>query len=311
VEFGECLRATALSSTRILSTQLLVPEIFDELVTDMVAEVKEAVQRKASEARRVELPELERQLQACNSALTNLMNSIERSPSPSLSERLRERERERVLVLEKIRITRDGERVAITRELLQDLVHENLSNLRDVLESNVPLARQLLSEHLLKLYLQPDTETGDNSIHVIGEVDLFSGSIAANKRVLLEGSGTRTLQQHAGVLNFVALFEATEREPCLFFEPLIELLEAEPGLSNEAKRPGEWARLLRRYLGELWDDSKKLGYGATTRCFRVHADLLATRILVEKVPDPATQGHGNLYRLQLKGDVLEKLPLAA
>jgi hypothetical protein len=92
---------------------------------------------------------------------------------------------------------------------------------------------------------------------------------------------------------------------------LIELLEAEPGLSNEAKRSEEWARLLRRYLGERWDDSKKLGYGATTRCFRVHADLLATRILVEKVPDPATQGHGNLYRLQLKGDVLEKLTPAA
>jgi hypothetical protein len=109
----------------------------------------------------------------------------------------------------------------------------------------------------------------------------------------------------------VGLFEATEKEPCLFFEPLIELLEAEPELSKEAKRPQEWARLLRQYLGERWDDSKKLGYGATTRCFRVHADLLATRILVEKVPDPATQGHGHLYQLQLKSDVLEKLTLAA
>lgn len=122
---------------------------------------------------------------------------------------------------------------------------------------------------------------------------------------------TRTPQQHAGFLNFVTLFEATEKEPCLFFEPLIELLEAEPGLSKEAKRPEEWARLLRRYLGERWDDSKKLGYGAIARCFRVHADLLAARILVDKVPDPATQGHGNLYRLRLKGDVLEKLTPAA
>jgi hypothetical protein len=109
----------------------------------------------------------------------------------------------------------------------------------------------------------------------------------------------------------VALFDATEKEPCLFFEPLVELLEAEPGLSNEAKRPEEWARQLRRHLGERWDDSKKLGYGAIARCFRVHADLLATRILVEKVPDPATQGRGKLYRLQLKGDALEKLAPAA
>ena len=109
----------------------------------------------------------------------------------------------------------------------------------------------------------------------------------------------------------MALFEATEKEPCLFFKPLVELLEAEPGLSNEAKKPEEWARLLRRYLGERWDASKKLGYGATARCFRVHADLLATRILVEKVPNPATQGLGNLYRLQLKRDVLEKLTPAA
>jgi hypothetical protein len=45
----------------------------------------------------------------------------------------------------------------------------------------------------------------------------------------------------------VALFEATEKERCLFFEPLIELLEAEPELSKETKRPEEWARLLRRY----------------------------------------------------------------
>src|ERR1700761_6335344 len=103
--------------------------------------------------------------------------------------------------------------VTITRELLQDLVQENLSKLRDVLESNVPLARQLLSGHLLKLYLQPDPDAGDNSIHVVGGFDLFSGSNAANKGVLLEGSGTPTLQQHAGVLNFVALFDATEKEP--------------------------------------------------------------------------------------------------
>jgi site-specific DNA recombinase len=297
--------------TRILSTQLLVPEIFDELVTDVIAEVEAIILREKSEARRAELPELEKHLHACNSALTNLMNSIEHSPSPSLSERLRERDRERVLLMEKIRIARDGQRVTITRALLQDLVQENLSALRDVLESNVPLARELLSGHLLKLYLQPDPDSGDNSIHVVGGFDLFSGSKAANKGVLLQGSGTRTLQQHAGFLNFVALFEATEKEPCLFFEPLIELLEAEPGLSNEAKRPEEWARLLRRYLGERWDDSKKLGYGAIARCFRVHADLLADRILVDKVPDPATQGHGNLYRLQLKGDVLEKLTPAA
>jgi hypothetical protein len=109
----------------------------------------------------------------------------------------------------------------------------------------------------------------------------------------------------------VALFDATEKEPCLLFEPLIELLEAEPGLSHEAKRSEEWARLLRRFLGERWDDSKKLGYGAIARCFRVHADLLANRILVDKVPDPATQGRGNLYRLQLKGGVLEELAPAA
>jgi site-specific DNA recombinase len=293
-------RVVAEQLTRILSTQLLVPEIFDGLVTDVIAEVEAAVQREKGEARRAELPELENHLEACNSALRNLMNSIELSPSPSLSERLRERDRERVLLLERIRVARDGQRVRITRELLQELVHENLSNLRDVLESNVPLARQLLSEHLLKLYLQPDPDTGDNSIHVIGGFDLFSGSNAANKRVLLEGSGTRTSQQHAGFLNFVALFEATEKEPCLFFEPLIELLEAEPGLSKEAKRSEEWARLLRRHLGERWDESKKLGYGAIVRCFRVHADLLDSRILVEKVPDPATQGRSNLYRLQLK-----------
>jgi len=286
--------------TRILSTQLLVPEIFDELVTDVIAEVEATVLREKSEARRSELPELEKDLQACNSALTNLMNSIELSPSLSLSERLRERERERALLLEKIRIARDGQRVTITRELLQDLVQENLSKLQDVLESNVPLARELLSGHLLKLYLQPDPDSGNNSIHVVGGFDLFSGSSAGNKGVLLEGSCTRTPQQHAGFLNFVTLFEATQKEPCLFFEPLIELLEAEPGLSKEAKRPEEWAQLLRGYLGERWDDSKKLGYGAIARCFRVHADLLATRILLEKVPDPATQGQGHLYRLQLK-----------
>ncbi len=304
-------RVVAEQLTRILSTQLLVPEIFDELVTDVIAEVEAAVQREKGEARRTELPELEKHLQACNFALANLTNSIELSPSHSLFERLRERERERVLLLEKIRIARDGQRVKITRDVLQNLVQENLSNLRDVLETNVPLARQLLSEHLLKLYFEPDPDAGDNGIHVIGGFDLFSGSNAANRRVLLEGSGTRTLQQHAGVLNFVALFDTTEKEPCLFFEPLTELLEAEPWLSNEAKRPEEWAWLLRRYLGERWDDSKKLGYGATARCFRVHAELLATRILVEKVPDPATQGHGNLYRLQLKGDVLKTLTPAA
>jgi hypothetical protein len=54
-----------------------------------------------------------------------------------------------------------------------------------VLESDVPLARQLLSGHLLKLYLQPDPDTGNNGIHVFGGFDLFSGSNAANKRVLL------------------------------------------------------------------------------------------------------------------------------
>jgi site-specific DNA recombinase len=297
--------------SRILSTQLLVPEIFDELVTDVIAEVEAIVLREKSEGRRAELPELEKELQACNSVLKNLMDSIEISPLPSLFERLRERDRERTLLMEKIRIARDRQRVTITRELLENLVQENLSELQNVLESNVPLARELLSGHLLKLYLQPDPDSGDNGIHVVGEFDLFSGSHAANKGVLLEGSSTRTLQQHAGFLNFVTLFAATEKEPCLFFEPLMELLEAEPGLSNEAKTSGEWAQLLRQYLGERWDDSKKLGYGATARCFRVHAALLATRIRVEKVPDPATQGHSNLYRLQIKGEGLEELTPAA
>jgi site-specific DNA recombinase len=304
-------RVVAEQLTHILSTQLLVPEIFDELVADVIAEVEAIVLREKSEARHAELPELEKRLQACNSALTNLMNAIELSPLPSLSERLRERDRERVLLLEKIRIARDGQRVTVTRKLLQDLIQENLTELQDVLESNVPLARELLSGYLLKLYLQPDPDSGSNSIHVAGELDLFSGSNAANKGVLLEGSSTPTLQQHAGYLNFVALLDCTQKEPCFFFEPLIELLGAEPDLSENAKSPQEWAWLLREHLGERWDDCKKLGYGATTRCFRVHADLLATRILVEKIPDPATRGHGHLYRLQLKDDALEKLTPAA
>jgi DNA invertase Pin-like site-specific DNA recombinase len=300
-------RVVAEQLTRVLSTQLLVPEVFDELVTNVIAEVQAAVLSEKSVTRQAELPELEKHLQACISAVTNLTNSIEISPSPFLLQRLRERDHERVLLLEKIRIVRDGQRVTITRELLQDLVQENLSKLRDVLESNVPLARELLSGHLLKLYLQPDPDSGDNCILVLGGIDLFNGSNAANRSVLLEGSSTRTPQQHAGVLNFVALFDVTERESCLLFEPLIELLEAEPKLSDKAMTPTEWSQLLLRYLGTRWDDSKKLGYGAITRCFRVHADLLATRILIKKVPDPATQGHGHLYRLELKVDVLEKL----
>ena len=162
---------------------------------------------------------------------------------------------------EKIRISRGKQKLAITRELLQ-LVRENLSELKNVLQSNVPLARQLLSDHLLKLYLWPDPTDDDQGIVVTGEFDLFSGSNAVNKGVLLEGSGTRTLQQHAGVLYFVARFDASEKEPCLFFEPLIEMLEAVPGLSIEPKNAREWAKLLREYLGERWDASKKLGYGA-------------------------------------------------
>jgi DNA invertase Pin-like site-specific DNA recombinase len=69
-------RVVAEQLTRILSTQLLMPEIFDELITDVIAEVDAAVQRERGEARRAELPELEKHLQACNSALTNLMNSL-------------------------------------------------------------------------------------------------------------------------------------------------------------------------------------------------------------------------------------------
>ncbi len=172
---------------RILSTYLLVPETFDELVTDVIVEVKAGIQREKSEARRAELPDLEKQLQTCNAALTNLRTSVELSPSPSIFERLREREHETVFLSEKIRIARDGQRITLTRELLQDLVKENLSNLRDVLESNLPLARQLLSGHLLKLYLYPDPDAGNFSIFVIGELDLFSGSNAVSKRVLLGG----------------------------------------------------------------------------------------------------------------------------
>jgi len=98
----------------------------------------------------------------------------------------------------------------------------------------------------------------------------------------------------------VELFDGTQKEPCLFFKPLIELLGAQPDFSDDANSPEEWARLLREHIGDRWDDSKKFGYGATARCFRVHTDLLSTRILVEKVADPANQGRRNLYRLQLK-----------
>jgi hypothetical protein len=59
-----------------------------------------------------------------------------------------------------------------------------------------------------------------------------------------------TLQQRAGVLYFVARFDATERESCLLFEPLIELLEAAPGRSIEPLRAGNLAELLLQHLGE-------------------------------------------------------------
>lgn len=80
--------------TSIIASQLLVPEIFDPLVSDVIEELKAALKREDNVARAVALSRLEEELDACVSALKNLVAQVERGPSDALINRIQERDRE-------------------------------------------------------------------------------------------------------------------------------------------------------------------------------------------------------------------------
>ncbi|MBW4046304.1 MAG: hypothetical protein HIU87_15110 [Acidobacteria bacterium] len=291
--------------TELLAGQLLVPEHFEILVTKVFFELQSAFDQQLKSISHEEIPKLQDRHDKVCGAIESLIDSIEVSDSPGLSHRLQQREFEKSQLEKKMSLLKGKRKLKLTREDLDGIVRKNIAVLGDVLRTNVPLARLMLSQHLLKLSVYHDSKENPNYAFVIGEIDLFRGENATKNGVLLGDLGTQIPQQHSSssesAFYFATGLDMTPEKDCPFLEPLQELLANNPELSLEAKKPGTWAKLLDSHLGDKRSAKLKLGSGAIGRCFRVHRELIEQHIHMVKVRNPSA-GEGHLYQLTLYGN---------
>ena len=288
--------------TEVLARQLAGPDFLDYLVAAVHDELRNIWKHQSEAGSGETIAELQKTVRDYEKKISNLTDVIASTGNDLLVAALETLAFEKKRKQEKIDALKGTTRNRITREELLALVRDNVANLLDVLKADVPVARQVLQRHVKKLYLHP-SETEDGPIfEVLGEIDLFDGPNDPEKSgVLLGCSGTQTSQQHTDrMYRFYFQIDPHLDLGCPLLEPFCHLLQSQPDLRDQPRRPKDWADLLRGVQPSNPNSGRPLRSGAVGWCLNNHRAILEQRLSVVEVPSP----HGNypLYRLTLLAD---------
>jgi DNA invertase Pin-like site-specific DNA recombinase len=286
--------------TDALTTQLLVPETMNYLVSAVFTELTEALKQQKHELSEDGVQELERAYREGTKKVEHLIDAIENSGLESLSTRLRVLESEQKRLEDKLKAQRNARTVKVALADVQALVERSVTTLLDVLKTDVALARQVLQDHVKKLMLYPSEFGGKPVFEVVGELDLFSPPSDPNDGVLLGVWGTLTAQQHTmdRCFRFTLRIVLDEDSSCHLLEPFCRLLEANPGLSLEPRTPSDWAKLLNELIPDGPSKPKRFTWAVITRCLWFHRAILESRLKIIKTANTTNPGH--LYQLSLR-----------
>jgi site-specific DNA recombinase len=287
--------------TEFLARQLAQPEYLEYLVTAVHDELKDIWKRRNEIGPRETLADLQKAVRDCEKKINNLTNVIASTGNQLLVSALQTLAFEKERKQDKIDAFK-GTRSSITKKELLVLVRDNVANLLEVLNADVPLARQALQRHIKKLYLHP-SETEDGPVfEVLGEIDFFDGPSDPEKSgVLLGGLGTQTPQQHTDrMYRFHFQIDPRFDLECPLLEPFCQLLQSQPELGDQPRRPKDWADLLRGVQPSNPNSGRPLRSGAVGWCLNNHRAILEQRLKVVEVPDP--YNNSSLYRLALLAD---------
>jgi hypothetical protein len=129
--------------------------------------------------------------------------------------------------------------------------------LQQILIRDFAKTRTVLQHMIRELRLVPVRTEKGAAFDVMGEIDLFTPFSGEDKRVLLERSSTRTLQQYTAHVDFLFRFAGemvyTNYDAALPPSPIVEslqkLLRTEPDLLNQVGGSEFWSEHLRRFGG--------------------------------------------------------------
>jgi hypothetical protein len=241
----------------MLIKNLLVPDVMDTFVFCVSEELERFL--KGTSTNRVnavsERKALEASLVAEIQRLMAVILRPESVDSEVLPETLRVKEAELKRVRSDIALLSVPRTASDAKLDLRGMVQGNVQHLQEILMRDFAKTRAVLQHMIRELRLVPiETEKGD-AFYVIGEIDLFTPFSGGDKRVLLDRSNTRTIQQYTDHVDFVFRFAGEivykNYEAALPPSPIIEalrnLLRSEPCLLGQMGGSPFWSERLRLF----------------------------------------------------------------
>jgi site-specific DNA recombinase len=234
----------------MLVKNLLVPEVMDAFVLCVSQELERFL--KGSSSNHVDALSERKTLEALKVAeIQRLMTVILRPESEGsevLPEMLRVKEAELKQVRSDIALLSVPSTATDTKLDLRGMLEENVEYLREILMQDFSKTRAVLQRMIHKLHLAPIATEKGEAYFVMGEIELFTPLSGKDKRVLLERSSTRTLQQYTPHVDFLFRFAGeiayTNYEVTLppgpIFESLQRLLRSRPELLNRTGTSKFW-----------------------------------------------------------------------
>lgn len=288
--------------TDFLARHLAQPEYLDYLIDVVHRELKEIWNRQREEDSGQNLHTLEEAHRKYIRQIANLKDVIADTGTRLLTAELEAKEFERQRIEEKIEAVKGTKAQKVAKEELAALVRENVASLLEVLQADVHVARQVLQRHIKKLHLYPSNTDGQPTFEVTGEIDFFSGPKDLEKDgVLLGCSSTQTPQQHTDrIYRFIFQIDPYLDQECPLLESFCLLLQSQPELGNQPRRPKDWAGLLQGVLPDTSNSGRPLRSGAVGWCLNNHRAILEQRLKVVKSPDAYT--NSPLYQLALRAE---------
>jgi DNA invertase Pin-like site-specific DNA recombinase len=267
--------------TDALANRLLLMENLSQLVDAVWRELDEFLDRLRREGPGENIRQLEKVKANAQAKIRRLINYITETDQPSESVRaaLKETEADLMRITEQLRTSVVPATVAVSKQVLEQIVVDVVQNLHEALMGDAVRARQFLLHHIKRLVLFPG-ETDDGPVfEVIGEVDVFSAP--DDERVLLDRSSTAMVQQHTSdhLYRFAGIQLHLRKD--IYGHPLLEvfkqLFDANPELANARRDAKGWAELLRGRAKPGSELHSRINYRYVTQAFVLNRDVFDSR----------------------------------
>jgi hypothetical protein len=276
-----------------LADNLLAPEVMDYFIAAVSQDLDNYL-KGASRNREGSIEDLKAREVGLKSMISRLIEAImnpSSAHSTALPTKLADVEAELAQVKNDLRLLSAPKDLVEANHDLGAMVRGNVSNLLEIVKQDVPKARQVLQRHIKQLILVPtDTEDG-RAYEVIGEIDLFKSPTDRDGRILLARSGTGTVQQYTGHVDFLyrfaglVVYSRVDPWPNPLLEPLAELLNSDPDLLHQPKLAKDWAELIKPVVPHGSQLRERVNGNYVAWNFRNRADLFVQQFgMVAIVP---------------------------